>query len=65
MNIQHVNNELNADLFFSFQINICIPVRIDRNYENNPDWFCHICGNVVLTHRQEKITDFMKNTYYN
>ena len=56
-----VNDELSADLFFFlFQLDICIPVRMDRKCKNNPDRFCYICGNVVLPHHQEKITDFAK-----
>ena len=42
---------------FSFQHVICIPVRIECKYKNNPHRFCYICINVVLPNRQEKITD--------
>ena len=49
--------------FFSFQLDICIPVRVDCKCKNNSVRFCYICGNVVLPSRQVKITDFVKNAY--
>ena len=49
--------------FFSFQLDICIPVRMNHKCKNNPDRFCYICGNVVLPNRQAKITDFVKKAY--
>ena len=48
---------------FSFQLNICIPVRIDRKCKNNTDTFYYIWGNVVLPDSQAKITDFVKNAH--
>ena len=44
-------------IFFSFQLDICIPVRMDRKSKNNPDRFCYVHGNAVLPNRQAKITD--------
>ena len=49
--------------FFSFQLDICILVRMNCKCKNNPD--CYICGNVVLPNRQAKITDFVKKAYCN
>ena len=49
--------------FFSFQLDICIPVRMDRKCRNNPDKFCYICCNVILPNRQAKITEFVKKSY--
>ena len=34
--VSSVNAELSADLFFSFQLDIYIPVKMDRKSENNP-----------------------------
>ena len=59
-----VNNK-QSWFFFSFQLNICIPVRMDHKCKNNPDGFCYISGNVVLPNRQAKITDFMKKAFSN
>ena len=50
--------------FFSFQIDICIPVRMDCKCKNNLDRFCYICSNVVLPNCQTKITDFVKKAYH-
>ena len=47
-------------IFFFFQLDICILVRMDRKCKNNLDRFCYICGNVVHLNCQEKITDFVK-----
>ena len=58
-----VYDELSADLLSSFQFDICIPIRKNRNCKNNPDRFSYICGNVVLPDRQVKITDFVKKAY--
>ena len=49
--------------FFSFQFNICIPVRMNCKCNNNLDRFCYICSNVVLPKHQAKITDFVKKAY--
>ena len=49
--------------FFSFQLVICIPVRMDYKCKNNPDRFCYICGNMVLPYHQEKNTDLVKKAY--
>ena len=49
--------------FFSFQLNICVPVRMNRKCKNNHERFCYICRNVVLPNRQAKVTDFVKNVY--
>ena len=49
--------------FFSFQLDIRIPVRMDCKCKNDPDWFYYICGNVVLPNR--KATDFVKKVYFN
>ena len=43
---------------FSFQLEICISIRMDRKCKNSPDRFCYICRNVVLPNHQAKITDF-------
>ena len=37
---------------------------MDHKYKNNPGRFCYICGNVVLTKCQTKITDFVKKAYH-
>ena len=58
-----VNDKLSTDLIFSFQLDICIPVRMDHKYKNNPDRFCYICGNVVFPNHQAKIPDFVKKAY--
>ena len=50
--------------FFSFQLDICISVRIDCKCTNNPDRFSYICDKVVLPHNQEKITTFVKKSYH-
>ena len=50
-------------IFLSFQLDICIPVRMDRKCRNNPGKFCYICGNVVLPNSQAKITEFVKKVY--
>ena len=47
-------------IFFPFQLDICIPVRMDHKCKNNPDRFCYIYVNVVLPKHQAKITDFVK-----
>ena len=36
---------------------------MDRKCKNYPDRFCYIYSNVVLTHCQPKITDFVKKAY--
>ena len=46
--------------FFSFQLGICIPIRMDRKCKNNPGRFCYINWNVVLSNSQTKISDFRK-----
>lgn len=51
-------------IFFSFQLDICIPVTMDRKCKNNPDRFCYICSNVVLLNCQAKITNFVKRRYH-
>ena len=59
-----VNDKLRADfffLFFAFQHDICIPVRMDRKCKNNPHRFSYISCNVVLLIK--KITDFVKKAY--
>ena len=61
-----VNDELRADLFcFSFQLEICIPVRMKYKCKKKPDRFYYICGNVVLPNHQAKIADFVKKAYCN
>ena len=50
--------------FFSFQFDICIPMRMDQKGKNNPDRFCYICGNVLLLNSQAKVTDFVKKAYH-
>ena len=49
--------------FFSFQLDIRIPVRRDRECNNNFDRFYYICGYVVLRNRRAKITDFLRKAY--
>ena len=51
--------------FFSFQLDICIPVRMDHKCKNNPERFYYISCNVVLPIRYAKITDFLKKVYGN
>ena len=51
--------------FFSFLPDICMAVRMGHKSKNNPDRFCYICGNVVLSNRQAKITGFVKKAYHN
>ena len=59
-----VNDEQSADLFFVFfQLDNCIPVKMDRKNKNNPNRFRYICGNVVLHIYQAKIADFVKKKY--
>ncbi len=61
-----VNNELSAVFyFFSFQLDICIPKRMDQKSKSNSDRFHYICSNVVLPNCQVKTTDFVKNAYRN
>ena len=36
---------------------------MNRMCKNNPDSFCYICGNVVLTNKKKKINDLEKNTH--
>ena len=50
--------------FFSFQLDICIPVKMDHKCKNNPDRFCYIGSNVVPPNRQAKITDFVKKAHH-
>ena len=52
-------------IFFSFQLDICIPVKMDQKCKNNPDKFCYICSNVVLPNCHAKIIDFVKKAYCN
>ena len=59
--MSNVNDKLRADLFF--QLDIFIPVRMDHKFKNNPDRFCYICSNVVLSNHQAKITDSVKKAY--
>ena len=49
--------------FFSFQLDICIPVRMDHKCKNTPDRFCYICGNVAFPKHQANTTDFVKKAY--
>ena len=49
--------------FFSLQLDISIPVRMDCKCNNNPDTFCYICSNKVFPNHQVKITDFVKKAY--
>ena len=49
--------------FFSFQLDICIPIRINCKSNNNAERSYYNCGNVVLSNRQAKITDFVTNAY--
>ena len=58
-----VNDELRADLFFFFQVDISIPEGMDHQCKNNADMFYYISGNVVLPDHQAKITDFLKKAY--
>ena len=51
-------------IFFTFQLDICIPVRMDHKFKNDPHKFCHICSNVVLPNCQGKIIDFVKKAYH-
>ena len=51
-------------IFFSFQLDIWIPVRMDLKCKNNPDMSCYIYGNVVLPNRQAKISDFVKKAFH-
>ena len=37
--------------------------RMYRKCTNHPDRFCYICGNVILSGRLAKITDFVKKAY--
>ena len=60
-----VNDALSADLFFSFQLDICIPIRLDCKCKNNPDRFCYIRSNVVFPNHSAKITDSVKKAYCN
>ena len=50
-------------LFFSFQLEICIPVRMNHKCMNYPNRSCYICGNVVLPNCPAKINDFVKKAY--
>ena len=50
--------------FFLRQLDICIPVRMDRMFKSNPEMFCYICSNVVLPNCQTKATDFVKKPYH-
>ena len=51
--------------FFSFQLDICIPLTMDWKCKNNFNWFCYICGNIILPKWQAKFTDFVKKAYRN
>ena len=53
-----------ADLFFPFQVDICISVRMDHKSKNSSDRFYYICGNMVFPHLEAKITDFVKKAYH-
>ena len=51
-------------IFYSFQHDIYIFVKIDSKSKNNPDKFCYISSNVVLPNCQAKLTDFVKKAYH-
>ena len=50
-------------IFFSFQLGIGIAVGMCDKCKSNPDRFCYIYGNMIVSKRQAKITDFVKKTY--
>ena len=51
-------------IFLFFQLDICIPVRMDCECKNNPDRFFYIYSNMVLPNCQARIPDFVKKAYW-
>ena len=49
--------------FFSFQLDIYNPVRMDRKFKKNPYRFCCICEVIPLPNHRAKINDFVKKAY--
>ena len=59
-----VTDELSADLFiFSFELDICILLKIDCKCKKKPDGLFYICSNVFLPNHQVNITDFVMKAY--
>ena len=52
-------------IFFSFQLDIWIPLKMDCKCKNNPDRFYYIWDDADLHNRLEKIPEFVKKAYHN